>query len=410
MTTGMISHAAVHRAGRFVRFRFLRRRLSLAPAFLALALGACGGKTGEAGDGEKQGGESERTGADSVVVLDTAALALAGIETATAAVQNGSTLTANGTITYDANHVSVVAPRAEGRVAGVRADLGQRVAAGAVLAVVESGDVGQTRGELDRSRANVELARQNFEREQRLYAQSISSQKEMIEAEAAYRTAQADYASAASKLRSLGAGRGQGGTYALTSPIAGTVVERNATPGQIAGPETPLFTVADLRRVWITVDVYEADAERVGQGMPAMVTTRAMPGISFTGRVTYAGGVVDTASRTVKMRVEVDNPGLRLRPGMYAQVLLQGPGGAAATGPLVVPELAVQDVNGRTVVFVPGATPGRFVVRPVTVGERMGSGLLAITAGLAPGERYVVKGAFQLRSEMLKASFGGDED
>lgn len=347
---------------------------------------------------------------DSVVTLDTTALKLAEIELGHVISTGAEGLVANGTITFDANRVSVVAPRAEGRVTEVLADLGQVVATGAVLARIDSRDVAQTRAELERARASVEVTRSAFERERRLYEQEISSQKDLLEAQGAYKIALAEYQGAVAQLSGLGVETGQGGVFGLTAPLHGTIAERNAMPGQIAGPSTNLFTVADLRRVWITVDVYEGDAPRVRPGAVAEVRPRALPNETFRGRVTYAGGVVDTVSRTMKVRVEVENASLRLRPGMFAQVHLQAPARSDRRAPvLVVPQVAVQDLNGHAVVFVPQGPTGRFVARRVTVGAGAGSGLVAITIGLHAGEAIVTKGAFQLKAELTKSSFGEKE-
>lgn len=417
-------------AGQRIRsadWRALARRnwLIVGAVMLALVLGAWalsrrGARAQSAGSsGSSSGAVSteEKAGVDSVVTLDSASLQLVAIEVRPASALAGSGLVANGTITYDANHVSVVAPRAEGRVSAVRADLGQRVGPGSVLAILESPEIGQSRGDVARAEAALEVAQQNYDREKSLFEQQVSSQKSMLEAQAAYRSAQADYNAARARNRALGASGAAapdaGGSYALVTPVGGTVVERNAMPGQIAGPQTNLFTVADLRHVWINVDVYESDLARVHNGAAARVTTRAMPGETFRGRVTFAGGVVDSTTRTVKVRVEVENPGQRLRPGMYAEVRIDAlpdtlPAQTAA-GPVVLPDIAVQDLNGKSVVFVPAGAPGRFVARAVILGTRVGDGLVSITSGLRSGDSVVVKGAFQLKSELMKASFGGDE-
>jgi cobalt-zinc-cadmium efflux system membrane fusion protein len=365
--------------------------------------------------GDAKGGEGKEK-IDSVVTLDSVSRRLVTIELVNARTSASAGLVANGTIVYDANHVSVVAPRAEGRVIAVLTDLGQSVAPGAVLALLESAEIGEARGQVERARASLDNAKLTFEREKSLYEQQVSSQREMLEAQAAYRTAQAEFNASRAKMTALGASPDApdkgGGSYSLVSPVAGTVVERNAMPGQIAGPSTNLFTVADLRRVWIDANVYESDLKRVRTGARATVVTRALGSETYPGRVTYAGGVVDTASRTMKVRVEVENPGRRLRPGMYAQVQIDAPPGIASPSvgaPLVVPELAVQDLNGRTVVFIAGGVPGRYIARPVTVGARAGGGLVAILAGLNAGDQVVAKGAFQLKSELLKASFGEKE-
>ncbi|MBI3568100.1 MAG: efflux RND transporter periplasmic adaptor subunit [Gemmatimonadetes bacterium] len=345
---------------------------------------------------------------DSTITLDSATQRLAGIELFTARAGGDNALIANGTITYDANRVSVVASHVAGRLLTVRADLGQAVRPGALLATLESPEVGAIRGDLERARSGVDIARRNYEREQRLFEQQITPQKELLEAEAAFRTAEADLRSASARLSAIGAtdaGGGQGATFGLASPIAGVVVERNASPGQPVGPTSNLFTVADLRNVWITVDVYENDLARVRRGAMAFVTPSAFSSERFPGRVTYAGGVVDTASRTFKVRVEVTNPELRLRPGMFAQVRIPTTDTSPTGGPIAIPEIAVQELNGKQVVFVAGAVAGRFVVRPVTLGPRRG-GTVVVASGLAAGERIVVQGAFRIKAELMKASFG----
>ena len=360
---------------------------------------------------------SARSGTmDSVVTLDTTAQRLAGIELGSAQLGSGNSLTANGTITFDANHVSVVAPRAEGRIVEVLADLGQRVAAGAVLAIVESPEVGETRGDLERARAAVSVSRRNYEREKRLYEQEISPQKEMLDAEVLYRTAEADLRSAESKLRTYGAFSGRGGSYGLRSAVSGTVVDRNASPGQIVGPNASIFTVADLSHVWITVDVFESDLGRVHEGAAAVITPTAAPGTTYLGRVSFAGGVVDSTSRTVKVRVLVENPTRQLRPGMFARVTIAAPSGAPAVG-VTVPAEAVQEIDGKSVVFVALGT-GRFVARAVVLNAPLsgmesaaggGAPTVTVLRGLQPGEHLAVKGAFQLKAELTKASFAGED-
>lgn len=368
-------------------FSFLRTRASTATA-------------------EAHGDDEVSAAADSVVALDSVAQRLAGVEVITATTSANAPLVANGTITYDANHVTVIAPRVEGRIVSVRADLGQSVRAGSVVAILESSEVGQTRGAMERARVAVDVARRNLEREKRLFEQQIIPQKELLDAESEYGSAEADFNSARASLRALGATEGGGATFGLVSPISGTVVERNASPGEVAGPSSTLFTIANLRHVWITVDIYEGDLRRVRDGATATVVPSALPDASFTGRVTYAGGVVDAASRTFKVRVQLDNSELRLRPGMFAQVRIDAPPSADASGAIVVPEVAVQEVGGKQVVFVAGELPGQFIARPVTLGPGGAGGTVVVLRGLRSGEQLVGNGAFQLKAEMLKSSFG----
>jgi cobalt-zinc-cadmium efflux system membrane fusion protein len=164
--------------------------------------------------------------------------------------------------------------------------------------------------------------------------------------------------------------------------------------------------------VWITVEVYESDASRVREGTVALVAPRSLRGEVFRGRVTYAGGVVDTLTHTVKIRVAVANRGLKLRPGMYAEVQLETPVAVlrnAQGASVAVPDAAVQDVNGKSVVFVPGASPGQFIARVVRLAGPSNSGTVTVTAGLQPGDKVVSTGAFQLKAELTKSSFGESE-
>jgi cobalt-zinc-cadmium efflux system membrane fusion protein len=391
---------------------FIRRRWVLSAAVIltsALAVGLVLRRAAPpaAPAGDRLAGN--RSATDSVLALDATAQRLAGIELHVVTPSGQSELSANGLITFDANRVSVIASPVDARVVSVRADLGQQVLAGATLAVLESREVGAMRGDLERARVSAEIAQKNHEREKRLFLAQISPQKELLDAEAAFRTADADFNSALSRLRAIGASEGSGGSFALVTRVGGTVVERNASPGQNVGPSTNLFTVADLSHVWITVDVYEGDLARVRQGAPASVAVGALPGESFIGRVTYAGGVVDTTSRTFKVRVELENAARRLRPGMFAEVHLRPPQAPGSAASIVIPEVAVQELNGKSVVFVTGAVSGQFIVRVVTLGPRAGNGTVTVTHGLAVGERIVVKGAFQLKAELAKASVGGGE-
>lgn len=347
---------------------------------------------------------------DSAVMLDTTGQRLAGIVVDSVRLIAGTALSANGVITFDANRVSVIASRVEGRVAMINADLGSEVRPGTVLATIESSEIGEMRGDIERARVRRSVAQRNFEREERLFKQQISSQKEMLEAEGEFRTAEADFNSAIVRLEAVGADvNGKGSSFGLRTPVGGVVVERNATPGQLAGPSANLFTVADLRHVWITVDVYERDYARIKERAVVNVRPTALPDDSFEGRVTYAGGVMDPASRTFKVRVEVENPKHRLRPGMFASVVIATPNNAQGAEMLAVPETAIQDLNGQPVVFVVGTQPGRFLVRRVLPGKAVGGGLITVTHGLERGDRIVTTGAFQLKSELLKSTFAGDE-
>jgi Cu(I)/Ag(I) efflux system membrane fusion protein len=187
----------------------------------------------------------------------------------------------------------------------------------------------------------------------------------------------------------------------LSSPITGFVMERNVFAKQRIMPETALYTIADLSRVWVMADVFEYEAAAVRAGTPATLTLSYLPGRTFRGRVNYILPQVDAATRTLKVRIEFDNPDFALKPDMYGEVEFQTGGGRR----LVVAQTAVMNSGDRQVVFVDRGK-GYFEPREVTTGARS-DGNVEIVTGLQPGERIVISGNFLIDSEsQLKTALG----
>ena len=392
-----------------------RTRLMLVVAALLAGSAACFGRS-EAGEGAQgdsadvaatagaAGEHADTEESIEVVVLDTTQQRLGGIVVEPVATITTSGLAVTGTITYDANRVSHVGARTEGRVVALRAELGARVGRGQTLALLESADVGQIRAEEREAEELVKIAEENFAREKRLAAQGISSRKELLEAEAELRRMQASLRSAETRMQVLGAGHGTGGQFGVTAPFAGQVVARDASLGEMAGPEDTLFTVADLSRVWIELSVFERDLPRVRVGQSVAVRTAAYPDRVFQGRIVLVGSILDPQKRTVAARVEIPNADGALKPGMFANANIQvGAGGPTV---VVVPQDAIQEVEGKKVVFVPGDKPGEFRPQPVEVGDPIEGGRVTIRGGLAASTRVVTRGAFALRSELAKGEIG----
>lgn len=378
---------------------------------LGLLLTGCGGESPPEADQERAAESADTSGeahADEgdMVVLDTAAVAIGGIRLAPVDTVSTTGLPVTGAITYDANLVSHIGSRAEGRIVRLNTDIGERVDDGEVLAVLVSPEVGQIRAELHEADALLDIARENYQREKRLESQGISSRKELLDAEAELRRIEAALHSARERLQVLGAGQGEGGQFTVTAPFAGVVVARDASLGEMASPEDRLFTVADLSRLWIELDIFERDLSRVAEGQAVAVSTAAYPGRTFPGTIVYVGDILDPESRTVRARVEIPNPDGALKPGMFARAVIQIPTGDGAAV-VAVPRGAVQNVEGRTVVWVPGVELGEFRTQPVEVGDGLDGGRVAILSGLEPGDRIVTEGAFTLKAELSKSEFGG---
>lgn len=182
----------------------------------------------------------------------------------------------------------------------------------------------------------------------------------------------------------------------LHSPASGVVVTKNVVAGARVTPSDMLYEIADLSRVWLLADVYEADLPSIRVGMPAQVVAG---GRTLSGRVTFIGPVVAAQTRTASARVELDNRDGLLKPEMYADVLLEAGGGTA----LSVPDTAVLNTGTRSVVYV-ARDDGTYEPRDVQLGEKS-NGYYAIRSGLAAGDRVVVDANFLMDSESrLRAS------
>ena len=243
--------------------------------------------------------------------------------------------------------------------------------------------------------------------------------REMLEARAAYEEAVSVRQGAQETLRlygisaaSLEPGDPGASLLPVHAPISGRVIEKHATLGELATPEDILFTIGDLGHVWVWIDVYERDLARVHLDDDVEVTVEPFPERTFSGEVTYFSPEVASETRTVRARIDVDNPERLLRPGMFAAIRLVDPHTEEATPSLVVPDDAVVRRGGETLVFVPVPGPAgeragaRFEVRPVTLGRAEGE-WVEVLSGLDAGDRVVTTGTFFLESELARHELGG---
>jgi multidrug efflux pump subunit AcrA (membrane-fusion protein) len=186
------------------------------------------------------------------------------------------------------------------------------------------------------------------------------------------------------------------------APMDGFVTERKAFPNQKVTPDSDLYTITDLRRVWIVADVFESDITSIRLGDPAYVMFENASAPSVAAKVNYIQPQVDSMTRTLKVRLDANNPGLRMKPEMFVNVEF----GIAMKPQLIVPAEAVLDTGDRQTVFV-DLGGGYLEPRPIVVGERFGD-RVTITRGLAAGERVVSSGTFLVDSEsQLKAAASG---
>ena len=334
----------------------------------------------------------------------------ADVQTATSA---ESVATILGELMVNEDAYAEIAAPLPGRVTRLLAGVGDRVQNGTPLAELQSAELGRARAAVMAASGRVTLARTALERKRALAAERIAPEREVQEAEAELAASQAEAASADASVRALGAspldsgGSSEAARFILRSPLAGMVISRDVVVGQAIGDNpAPLFKIANLSQLWLSVHAFERDAVRIVPSTVAQVTIAALPGRTLTGRVSQVGGQVDPESRTVPIRILVANPDGRLRPGMSASARL--PIGDSTTRILTVPSGALQRINDAWVVFIP-KDAGHFEVRGVGRGRDL-DGQVEIVQGLKAGDRVVVDGSFVLKAEAEKArGLGGDD-
>ena len=345
---------------------------------------------------------------DVAITLSDEAAAKAGIVVSPVTVsQTAGTLRLSGVVAPNAYREVVVTPLVSGRVTRVAAALGERVARGATLVEIHSPDLAETQTRYLSARAEFRAVEQEIARTTRLVDIGAASRQELERSQAEHVRRRTEVESARTRLQLLGmtprqidalAATGQvTATTTVVSPIAGVVTARAANPGTTVDAAMPLLTVVDLSSVWVVGDLYERDFARVSVGTPVVVTTTAFPDEKIVGKVAYIDPQVRAETRTAQIRVEVPNPGQRLRLGMYAEVLVETAGATAQS--ILVPRSAVQNVGDRTVVYLADpAQPGRFIERDIALGPSSGD-RIAVVSGVGVDDRVVTRGTFSLRAE-----------
>ncbi|SEF33597.1 efflux RND transporter periplasmic adaptor subunit [Variovorax sp. NFACC27] len=320
------------------------------------------------------------------------------------------TVRVTATIRPNQDRIARIAPRVEGRIATVSANLGDMVRAGQTLATLDSLAVGEASSALSQARSADRVAEADYKRAASLQAEEIISQKEFLRSRAEYEKSRASLRAAEDRLKLLGVttgeGKGMASVFPLATPFAGTVIEKKATVGGLAGPADALFVVADLSTVWIEANLAEAQLAKVRVGAQAAVTVGAYPGERFGGRVTYVASVLDKDTRTVPARIEVENKDARLKPEMFATATIEGGQGAQAAAPakvLTVPDSAIVLMQGQANVFV--FENGGYEQRAIDPGERLGNRTI-VKSGLKPGEQIVSAGTYALKARILKSQIG----
>lgn len=354
---------------------------------------------------------------DVVVTLNQEAVKRAGIVLATARTgTEGSTLRLPAVVQANAYKQVSVTPLVSGRVTRVLVELGQNVRRGQPLAEIFSPELAEAETRYVSMRAELDAHERELQRTEKLVEIGAASRQELERLHAEHTAKLTGVESARSRLELLGVsataiaslapGRDVGATTTVPAPIAGVVTGRAANAGLNVDPSLEMFTVVDLSNVWVVADAYEKDFSRVRVGTTGAITTKAYPDLTLRGRVTYIDPQVNPETRTAKVRVEIPNPGERLRLGMFADLSIEGAGSSAGAQ---IPRSAVQTVGNRTVVYVADPKqPGRFVEREVRIDGTSGDEV-NIVSGVAPGDSVVSEGSFFVRAERDRLGLRGTE-
>lgn len=383
-------------------------------AGLAVALSAaCGTSTasergaGEHSDRDHEGHAHLPGSNGSRVQMSPAALARAGVRieevTLTAL---GGRISVPAEVRPDPDRVVHLAPLVEGQVAEARASVGDRVEEGEVVAVLNSIALGETRAALAEAQAALDVAQANYQRQRELVDQGIGARRQLVEAEGALATARARLSGLRRRLAVYGQG-GSGSTTLLRSPIAGEVVERHATVGEVVRPDQTLFVITDTSVVWVVGSVYPQDVASLEKGRDVRFTAPDLPGRSWQGSLDWISPVLDEETRTLPVRLVIQNADGALRPGLFGTLRVAA-SPAERAGETRVPTIATSaltELDGTPVVFVPGTGESEFEVRVVRTG-RQEEGRAEVLEGLSPGEHYVAQGTFVLKSRLLSARLG----
>ena len=325
---------------------------------------------------------------------------------------------ATGTVQPIDSRVGEVSPLSRGRVVELKAKVGDRVRAGQNLAVfdnIEAVDLSaqeqSATAELASLKAKLTPATRQTERSRRLADIGAGAEKdyEFSKAEeqgirASIQSQQAVIEGIRQRLRRYGSAGGSGSPLTvLKAPFAGVVIKAQVSAGDTVEPGKSLYTIADLSKVWVQAEVYEKDLGRIRLGQNASIKVDTYPNDIFSGRVAYISDVLDPQTRTAKVRCEVDNRDMRLKTDMFANIELPTKFSKQA---LAVPSSALQDVEGKNVVFIQLA-PTKFEARQIEKGVSI-SGNTEIVSGVTAGERVVIEGAFHLKSILTGGELGED--
>lgn len=276
-----------------------------------------------------------------IITIDAATLSTAGDE-----------LKLSGEINFDDKKVSKVYPFSSGQVLQVNVSVGDRVSKGQSLAIIKSADISGNYSDLSTASNDVAIAKKQMDNQKSLFDNGIASEREYTEAKENYQKAVTAAEKIKTQIQINGGGRTTAnGTYVITAPISGYIVEKKINQGGFIRSDANdnLFTVGDINDVWVWANVYETDIAKVKAGYAAAVTTLAYPDSTFHGVVDEVSNILDPVTKVMRIRVKLPNEKGLLKPEMFANIIIINKEGAKA---IAVSSKAIVSENGKNYVII----------------------------------------------------------
>jgi cobalt-zinc-cadmium efflux system membrane fusion protein len=313
----------------------------------------------------------------------------------------------------DASRIARVGSPVAGRILRLVAFEGQSVLPGTLLATLHSTDLSDAQLALVKAYSQKNLAEAATRRAEQLVTADVIGRAELERRQAELLQASSEAESYRTQLRGLGmteaqiqkliATRELSADYSIVTPKGGTVLERKITIGQVVQPADPAFTIADLSSVWIVANVPEEDAGLLYKGMQVLVQIPALPNQKITGHLSYVAPIVDPATRTVQVRMEIANPKGLYRPDELASMTFTG----QVEPKLTVPQTAIVRQENKDYVFVQ-LGPNKFRLRDIVLGEEVDNRRV-VEGGVIESDSIVLDGAFHLNNQRKQNAIKGGE-
>ncbi len=328
-----------------------------------------------------------------------------------------------GILSLNQNKTAHISSLIGGKVASLAVDLGDRVRKGQLLLTINSPEFAQAQADFLQTVAKLNLSRKEYERAKLLLKEKAIEEREFLRREAEFEKLSTEVGGLGAILHSYGFDHEQtekliekcasrkpddklcelaDPNLPVLSPLSGTIIFRDVIVGEHVEPKKILFTASDLRTLWALLDAYEKDLPFISQDSQVTILSSLYPDKEFEGKITNISETIDEKLRTIKIRVEVKNADGLLKPNMYIQGIIENK--AVEQKLLAVPEEAVQTLNGEKIVFIL-EDKDIFAVQHVELGQKVGK-MRIVAKGLEEGQKIVIQGAFNLKAEINKGTFG----